>query len=66
MKTPPIAARTSRFNRFQTAIAGLRYVPTAINAHFDPYHEPAQRPNRTLAAMEAVPRIAVEPPPQRN
>ncbi|MGH9480617.1 MAG: hypothetical protein ACRD1L_00865 [Terriglobales bacterium] len=60
-KTNSPPPRGSRFNRFQTALTGLRYVQTATDAHFDPDREPPRRPQRSLAAMEAVAPIQVEP-----
>lgn len=56
----PTAPRVGAFNRFQTAVGGVGYVPTAMDAHFDPYADPVQRPARPLASMEQVPAIAVD------
>ncbi len=57
--TSDAAPRVGRFNRFQTAINTVRYVPTAVDGHFDPYADPAPRPQRSLAAMEQIPRIEI-------
>jgi len=60
MKPTTPAPRAPQFNRFQTSISGLRYAHTAMDAHFDPYAEPARRPRQTLQAMETVPRVSLE------
>ncbi|HUX66075.1 MAG TPA: hypothetical protein VMV31_01150 [Terriglobales bacterium] len=61
MKSSAPAPRAPRFNRFQTSISGLRYAHTVMDAHFDPYAEPARRPQQSLQAMESVPKIAIAP-----
>jgi hypothetical protein len=59
-KSPSEAApRTGRFNRFQTAVNTVRYVPTAVDAHFDPYAQPLPRPQRSLEEMERIPRVEI-------
>ncbi|MGH9473869.1 MAG: hypothetical protein ACRD1M_14145 [Terriglobales bacterium] len=61
MKRPqPPAPRVGAFNRFQTAVGGLGYVPTAMDAHFDPYADPVKPPARPLASLERVPTIVVD------
>jgi|GEM_PF-2681771 len=60
MKKKTIAAeRTPEYNRFQTAVSGVRFVKTAVDAHFDPYAETARPAGRKLESLEDVPRIAV-------
>jgi hypothetical protein len=51
--------RSSRFNRFQTALFGVTFVHTAVDAHFDPYAEKPASINLTEPQMEQVPRIEV-------
>ncbi len=53
------APRVGSFNRFQTAVNAVRYVPTSVDGHFDPYTEPLPRPQRSLEAMEQIPRIEI-------
>lgn len=60
-KNVPLPARPPRFDRFQTAVAGLGFVPSAIGARFDPYSEPALSPRRSLGEMERVERVPVGP-----
>ena len=59
MKKNELQPRTARFNRFQTSVSGLTYVSTVMNAHFDPYAEPAARPNLSRQQMETVARVEV-------
>lgn len=59
MKTPTVTPR-GRFDRFQTAVAGLRFVPTVIGNRFDPYREPARTPTQTRQQLEQVARIAIK------
>ena len=61
MKTPPPQPRAARYNRFQTSVAGMTYVPTAINAHFDPYAETPRPLQISRAEMETIPRLEVGP-----
>lgn len=59
-KSPSEAApRVGRFNRFQTAVSGMRYVPTSVDGHFDAYAEPLPRPQRSLEDMERIPRVEI-------
>ncbi|MGH9393146.1 MAG: hypothetical protein ACRD1E_03185 [Terriglobales bacterium] len=51
--------RGPKFNRFQTAVSGLGFVKTAVDAHFDAYAEHAATGPRTLAKLEAVARVTV-------
>ena len=51
--------RISRFNRFQTALSGVTFVHTAVDAHFDPYAEKPASINLTEPQMEQVQRIEV-------
>jgi hypothetical protein len=55
----PAAPRVGRFNRFQTAVSGVRYVPTSVDGHFDAYAEPLPRPQRSLQDMERIPRVEI-------
>jgi hypothetical protein len=56
---PEAAPRVGRFNRFQTAINTVRYVPTADDGHFDPYAHAMPRPQRSLEEMERVARVEI-------
>ena len=58
MKTKGIEPR-GQFDRFQTAVAGIGFVPTAIGNRFDPYHEPARKPSQSREQMERVERVDV-------
>ena len=58
-KTPRLAPRSPRSTLFQTALGGLTCVPTAMEAHFDPYTETPAPFARTRAEMEAVPRFEI-------
>lgn len=60
-KNLQLPARPPRFDRFQTAVAGLGFVPSAIGARFDPYGEPTTTPRRSLSEMERVERVPVSP-----
>lgn len=59
MKPTQPQPRAPQFNRFQTSIAGLRFASTAMDAHFDPYAEPARTPDRSLETMEQVARVKI-------
>ena len=59
MKTSPVTPR-GRFDRFQTAVAGFRFVPTVIGNRFDPYHEPARTPTQTRQQLEQVARVEIK------
>ncbi|MGH9540261.1 MAG: hypothetical protein ACRD2H_00075 [Terriglobales bacterium] len=48
--------RRTEFNRFQTFSPGP-FVPTCMDAHFDPYQEGLPRPGLSRRQMEAVERI---------
>lgn len=58
--------RTPRFNRFQTALSGMTFVHTAVDAHFDPYAEPAGAVKLSSAQMEQVARVEVGAPVPRG
>lgn len=57
-KTTP-KARAARLDRFQTPMAGMTFVATAVDAHFDPYAEPVTRPQLSSAEMERVARVKI-------
>ncbi|MGH9486425.1 MAG: hypothetical protein ACRD04_02390 [Terriglobales bacterium] len=58
-KATQLSPRPAGFNRFQTAVTGLGFVPSAIGARFDPYSEPARHPQASREQMERVERVAV-------
>ncbi|MGH9465844.1 MAG: hypothetical protein ACRD1Y_00680 [Terriglobales bacterium] len=58
-KRSALAPRAPRFDRFQTAVGGLGFVPSAMGARFDPYTEPARAPQRTTVEMEQVTKIII-------
>jgi len=58
-KTQQPAERAPVFNRFQTAISGIRFVKTAVDAHFDPYAETSRKSGRKLDNLESIPRVAI-------
>ena len=62
MKKLQLPPRSPQRTRFQTALGGATCVPTVMEAHFDAYAEAPQIPALSRAAMESVPRIAVNPP----
>ncbi|MGH9474700.1 MAG: hypothetical protein ACRD1C_00045 [Terriglobales bacterium] len=57
--TTTLAPRPPQFDRFQTAVSGLGFVPSACGARFDPYGEPQRRPRRSAAEMERIERVSV-------
>lgn len=52
-------------SRFQTYAYGP-YVPTCMDAHFDPYREGLISPGLSCAAMENIERVSVPLTPDRN
>lgn len=58
-KKAVLPPRSPRFNRFQTAVGGLGFVPSANGARFDPYGEPPRELQRSKADMEQVERVAI-------
>lgn len=60
----PVPPRTE-FSPFQTFSYG-DYVPTVMDAHFDPYSEGLRRPGRSKEDMETVPRMSIPSGPERN
>lgn len=59
MKPQQPSPRGSRFNRFQTSVPGLTWVPTSMDAHFDPTLEPPPQPGRSTEQMERVDRVEI-------
>ncbi len=55
MNSPP--SRRGSFNRFQTFSYGA-FVPTSMDAHFDPYREPAVT-GKLRRQMENIPRLTI-------
>lgn len=53
--------RQGSFNRFQTYTYDA-YVPTSMDAHFDPYGEVSVS-GRLRQQMERVPRLVIQPSP---
>jgi hypothetical protein len=59
VKIPQVPARNA-FDRFQTAVAGIRFVPTVIGNRFDPYQEPARKPSQSRQQLEQVARVEIK------
>ena len=58
-KTLRMVPRSPQSTLFQTALGGNTCVPTAMEAHFDPYAEAPATLSRTRGEMEAVPRVEI-------